>query len=123
MSSWGSHRARRHAGFRRPTEVVNLCLSMLECLLLGLSVLLVAQVARLTEKLKRGNQWHFFISHFQANGGDQCAVLNAALTQRGWHVWYDNQAEDLTAEGMRQGVRESAVLVGARSFSVKQLSP
>ena len=32
-------------------------------------------------------QWHFFISHYQANGGDQCAVLTAALWQRGWHVW------------------------------------
>ena len=69
---------RRHAGFRRPTEVVNLCLSMLECLLLGLSVLLVAQVARLTEKLKRGNQWHFFISHFQA-GLDE-GILSFSLS-------------------------------------------
>ena len=30
------------------------------------------------------------------------------LVQMGFQVWYDNRAEDLTKEGMREGIRTTA---------------
>lgn len=38
-------------------------------------------------------------------------MLRASLVQRDWAVWYDNTMENLTAEGMKEGVRNSAVFV------------
>ena len=41
--------------------------------------MLVYKVSRLTEELKNGNQWHFFISHYQANGGAFLSVVDEAM--------------------------------------------
>jgi len=59
-------------------------LSVMEFLLLFLSMQLLQSIAKMTEELKAGNTWHFFLSHKQANGGDQVSVLSAQLKQRGW---------------------------------------
>ena len=52
-------------------------------------------------------RWNFFLSHKQANGGDQMAALHLLLEREGCTSWYDNQMADLTADGMARGVRDS----------------
>eukprot|EP01046_Picozoa_sp_COSAG06_P054981 COSAG06_NODE_9957_length_1782_cov_19.099822_2_plen_451_part_01 len=49
----------------------------------------------------------FFINHCQKSGQDQCRTLATELERRGCRVWYDMQAEDLTAAGMELGVAQS----------------
>ncbi len=44
---------------------------------------------------------HHVPCHVPCAAGDQCANLYRILTQRGWRVWYDNCAENLTAPGMK----------------------
>jgi hypothetical protein len=39
------------------------------------------------------------MSPYQATGGDQAARLCQELKNRGYKVWYDNDMENLTAEG------------------------
>ena len=58
-----------------------------------------------------GCKWHFMISHYQATGGDQSNTLSLELEKRGWKVWYDNNMQNLTTEGMKEGVRCSAVFI------------
>ena len=48
-----------------------------------------------------------FINHAQASGQDQCKTLYHMLTNAGLDVWYDMQAQDLTAQGMEEGVSQS----------------
>lgn len=57
--------------------------------------------------LAPGYQWHFFLSHAQASGGDQMGILNSQLTDRGFKVWYDQTAKDVTESGMKYGVTHS----------------
>jgi hypothetical protein len=76
--------------------------------------------------LPNGMTNHWFLSHFQATGGDQTNALSLELEKLGFKVraatdtaepypllpvphkcWYDNRADDLTKEGMRAGI-ESA---------------
>ena len=52
-------------------------------------------------------QHDIFITHAQASGQDQCKTLCLLLQARGFSVWYDMQAGDLTAEGMERGVSQS----------------
>jgi hypothetical protein len=49
----------------------------------------------------------YFINHCQTSGQDQCANLEKLLTAAGKSVWYDMQAQDLTAQGMEEGVSQS----------------
>jgi hypothetical protein len=62
-------------------------------------------------ELREHERWHFFISHYQATGGNQANVMCLELQKRGYKVWYDNKMKNLTSEGMREGVRDSAVFV------------
>ena len=41
--------------------------------------------------LARGLRWHFFLSHRQANSGDQCMALSRDLEAKGFRVWFDQQ--------------------------------
>ena len=43
----------------------------------------------------------------QATGQDQCRTLQMQLEKRGYSVWYDMTATDLTSEGMEEGVSQS----------------
>ena len=52
-------------------------------------------------------KYDFFINHCQSSGQDQCANLAKLLRARGWTVWYDMSAEDLTEHGMEVGVSQS----------------
>jgi hypothetical protein len=58
---------------------------------------------------RRARRWTYdvFITHAQATGADQCAMLARLLEARGLKVWYDMQAEDLTLAGIEDGVRRS----------------
>ena len=50
-------------------------------------------------------QFDFFINHCQKSGQDQCSKIADRLKDLGASVWYDMQAENLTARGMEEGVR------------------
>ena len=52
-------------------------------------------------------QYDFFINHCQKSGQDQCSKIADRLKDLGASVWYDMQAENLTARGMEEGVRRS----------------
>jgi hypothetical protein len=52
-------------------------------------------------------QYDVFINHCQKSGQDQCKTLAQMLTGAGSRVWYDMQAQDLTAEGMEKAVSQS----------------
>ena len=58
--------------------------------------------------LPDGLHHHYFLSHNQREAGDLAHTLNEFLTKLGLEIWYDNDAENLTADGMKEGVRESA---------------
>merc|ERR1712150_466662 len=58
-----------------------------------------------------GCKYHAFISHKQANAGDQAKSMFLELKHRGLSVWYDMEADDLTEMGMAEGVRQSAVFI------------
>ena len=52
-------------------------------------------------------EFDFFLNHCQASGQDQCGSLARLLQAAGCRVWYDMQAQDLTAQGMEDGVANS----------------
>ena len=52
-------------------------------------------------------QYDVFINHCQGSGQDQCGNLSKLLQGAGCKVWYDMQAQDLTAQGMEEGVSQS----------------
>ena len=52
-------------------------------------------------------KYDVFINHCQESGQDQCGKLAMLLKAAGVKVWYDMQAEDLTAQGMEEGVADS----------------
>jgi hypothetical protein len=54
---------------------------------------------------------HFFLSHCQSSGGDQTNAIYLELRQLGFACWYDNRADDLTKEGMRQGIVHAAAFL------------
>jgi hypothetical protein len=56
-------------------------------------------------------KYDFLINHCQSSGQDQCGKLALLLQQAGASVWYDMQAQDLTAQGMEEGVSESRNLL------------
>lgn len=46
-------------------------------------------------------------SHAQKTGGDQCRALHLMLEAENKAVWYDQDAEDLSKNGMKNGVRNA----------------
>eukprot|EP01031_Cornospumella_fuschlensis_P025267 gene25267-30511_t len=56
-------------------------------------------------------RWSFFLSHFQRNGGDAIQALHEEMSARGISSWYDNAAEEITADSMEAGVAGSAVFL------------
>lgn len=54
--------------------------------------------------------WHFFLSHFQRNGGPQMAQLRAEMLLVGRRAWFDKN-ENPTEEGMMHGVANSEVFL------------
>ena len=52
-------------------------------------------------------KYDVFINHCQGSGQDQSGSLARLLEARGATVWYDTQAQDLTAQGMEFGVSQS----------------
>jgi hypothetical protein len=61
--------------------------------------------------LPGGLSKHVFISHCQGTGGDQAAMLHLELESLGLKVWYDQSDEDVTKEGMREGLEQSLVVL------------
>ena len=61
--------------------------------------------------LLAGKQYHFFISHCQATGQDQAHLLCTNLKARGAKVWYDMEMDEITTQGMEDGVRDSMVMI------------
>ena len=61
--------------------------------------------------LPMGCQWHIFISHYQMNSGDQCHGLASDLESMGYSIWFDQNQNDLTEQGMMEGVRGSAMML------------
>ena len=57
-------------------------------------------------------KWHGFMSHMQSEGGDAVMAIDMHLANRGWILWTDQSPNaDVTLEGMKRGVAESAVYV------------
>eukprot|EP00808_Paulinella_micropora_P013821 g41137.t1 len=55
--------------------------------------------------------YHFFISHMQVEAAGDVGNLSAELRKLGAYVWRDMDAQDLTEEGMCQGVADSDVVI------------
>jgi hypothetical protein len=79
--------------------------------------------------LPADKKYHFFISHSQATGGDQANLITSQLEKRGLKIWYDNNMDEITAEGMEKGVSESKAMIVLltngmmeRSFCQKEMS-
>ena len=56
-------------------------------------------------------RWQYFLSHNQKNSGDQCHVLFFILKHALIHSWYDMKADNLTTDGMMEGVAQSEVFL------------
>ncbi|KAK3235747.1 hypothetical protein CYMTET_54068 [Cymbomonas tetramitiformis] len=58
-------------------------------------------------------RYHFFVAHKFTTGGDQVAVLCAALERAGWKPWYYNYLSEttVTEELMQKGVQMSHCVV------------
>eukprot|EP00927_Polykrikos_kofoidii_P086023 TRINITY_DN9518_c0_g3_i1.p1 TRINITY_DN9518_c0_g3~~TRINITY_DN9518_c0_g3_i1.p1 ORF type:complete len:1095 (-),score=131.42 TRINITY_DN9518_c0_g3_i1:261-3515(-) len=54
---------------------------------------------------------HFFLSHYQENGGDQVATLQLELEALGFLSWLDTKAENINIDGMMQGINEASVFL------------
>eukprot|EP00808_Paulinella_micropora_P012269 g57646.t1 len=55
--------------------------------------------------------YHFFISHMQVEAAGDVGTLSSLLRKYGALVWRDMDAQDLTEQGMCQGVGDSLVFV------------
>ncbi len=80
----------------------------------------VVKMAKAGVPLPDGADYHFFLSHYQATGGDQGDALSMALEHMGDLTWYDNQMDNLTKEGMEDAVCRSAKFVLFLSEGVLQ---
>ena len=58
-----------------------------------------------------GKEFHFFISHAQANGQDQVHAITRDLEMRGIKVWRDMDQAQITWAGMKKGVEKSLVFM------------
>eukprot|EP00935_MAST-01C_sp_MAST-1C-sp1_P002035 g2035.t1 len=70
-----------------------------------------ADIRPVAAALPEGTKFHFFLSHSQSTGADQANSLYLELERMGYVCWYDNRAEDLTKEGMRQGIIDSGAFI------------
>ena len=61
--------------------------------------------------LDAGLMWHFFLSHKQSTSRDQVGRLNGDLKEESWNLWYDMAATNLVVQGMKDGIRKSAVFI------------
>lgn len=61
--------------------------------------------------VQRPMRYHAFISHAQADASGTASTLLFAYKQLGLHNWLDMRQEQLTLEGMRQGVRDSSIFL------------
>ena len=52
-------------------------------------------------------RYHFFVSHMQVEAAGDVGTLCHTLKKLGVNCWRDMDAEDLTEEGMKAGVRSS----------------
>eukprot|EP01047_Picozoa_sp_COSAG01_P071126 COSAG01_NODE_10960_length_2039_cov_2.393299_1_plen_558_part_10 len=66
-----------------------------------------ARAQKIVAKPLAQREYDFFINHCQSSGQDQCGKLALLMRARGWRVWYDMLAEDLTEQGMEEGVASS----------------
>jgi hypothetical protein len=84
-------------------------------LLVAHALSIQARLTRSVESLQLppNKRYHFFLSHHQNSGGDQCHIIYKELTRRGYLVWYDNgqKATARNLNGMRQGVADSVCLL------------
>ena len=55
--------------------------------------------------------YDFFLSHYQATGGDQVMTLELRLSNMGYECWLDQKADSITKESMRAGVADSRVFL------------
>ena len=55
--------------------------------------------------------YHFFISHNQREASGDVGTLFHLFEARGVHCWRDMTQDNLTEEGMKQGVEDSDVFV------------
>ena len=53
----------------------------------------------------------FFLSHFQREASDICAVIDLQMKIRGYSCWYDQESMHITQLGMLEGIRTSAVFM------------
>ncbi|XRB19606.1 TIR domain-containing protein [Pseudoscourfieldia marina] len=58
-----------------------------------------------------GSEFHFFISHAQANGQDQVHAMTRDLENLGVKVWRDMDQAQITWAGMKKGVENSLVFM------------
>ena len=56
-------------------------------------------------------RYHFFVSHMQVEAAGDVGTLCHTLKKLGVNCWRDMDAEDLTEEGMKAGVRDSEVFL------------
>ena len=63
------------------------------------------------QDMGEGNDWHFFISHYQTTGGNQASNICNELEMRGLKVWYDQNADTIDEAAMKEGVQRSTVFV------------
>lgn len=56
-------------------------------------------------------EYHFFVSHSQATGGDQANLITNHLEKRGLKIWYDNNMDEVTAEAMEHVSTSPLVLL------------
>jgi GTPase SAR1 family protein len=68
----------------------------------------VGSITTLLSRIPEGMNHHFFISHYQATGGDVAKSLHYEMKDRGVSSWYDNNEDNLTQQGMEEGVKNSA---------------
>ena len=68
-------------------------------------------VASQHQILDAGLTWHFFLSHKQSTSRDQVGRLNGDLKEGNWNPWYDMAATNLVVQGMKDGIRKSAVFI------------
>ena len=74
-------------------------------------------------------RYHIFISHMQAEASGDVGTLFFLSEQMGVHGWRDMNQDNLTEEGMRQGVFDSDVFILfltnsylSRKFCIKELT-
>merc|ERR1712023_41652 len=56
-------------------------------------------------------RYHFFVSHMQVEAAGDVGTLCHTLQKLGVNCWRDMDAEDLSEEGMKAGVRDSEVFL------------